>query len=109
MSDIFISYEKSDRPTAEMLAQRLVGYGWSIFWDRTIIIGQDWHAKIEEELTNARCVVVLWSRTSVKSAFVRDEAQEAMRRRVLVPVLIGDVEPLSAPLLNCKNAASSIA
>jgi hypothetical protein len=95
MSDIFISYEKSDRRTAEMLAQKLVGYGWTTFWDRTIIAGQDWHAKIEEELTDARCVIVLWSRASIKSPFVRDEAREAMRLGVFVPVLIEDIE---APL-----------
>jgi hypothetical protein len=93
MSDIFISYEKSDRPTAEMLAQRLRGRGWTTFWDRTILIGQDWHEKIEEELSKARCVIVLWSRASIKSGWVRDEAREAINRGVCVPVLIGNIQP----------------
>src|SRR5215469_13897924 len=95
MSDSFISYEKLDRPTAEMLAQKLLGYGWTTFWDRTIIIGQDWHERIEQELTSARCVVVLWSRASIKSGWVRDEAREAIRRGVCVPILIDNIE---APL-----------
>jgi hypothetical protein len=47
---------------------------------------------IEEALDSARCVVVLWSKASVASQWVKTEAAEAMRRKILVPVLIEDVK-----------------
>ena len=46
---------------------------------------------IEEALANAKCVIVLWSRESVQSEWVKAEASEAAKRRVLVPILADDV------------------
>jgi TPR repeat protein len=93
MSEIFISYAREDQPWAEMIAQHLEARGWSIFWDRTIPIGKTWRDTIGGELDNARCVIVLWSKISIKSGWVHDEADEAKRRGVLVPVLIENVQP----------------
>ena len=47
---------------------------------------------IEEALDSAQCVVVLWSHASVASSWVKTEAAEAMRRKILVPALIEDVK-----------------
>jgi hypothetical protein len=93
MSDIFISYAHEDRPRAELLAQTLEGCGWSTFWDRTIPSGKTWREIIETELNGARCVIVLWSKSSIGSGWVLEEADDANRRGVLVPVLIEDVQP----------------
>ena len=93
MSDIFISYAREDQQRAEMLAQLLGGRGWSIFWDRTIPIGKTWRETIGSELDDACCIIVLWSKISIKSAWVQDEADEAKRRGVLVPILIENVQP----------------
>jgi hypothetical protein len=91
--DIFISYAHEDRPRAQMLAQTLEFHGWSIFWDRRIPIGKTWRDTIGKELSDARCVIVLWSRSSIKSDWVHEEAEDARRRGILVPVLIEDVIP----------------
>src|SRR5262249_12507050 len=93
MSEIFISYAREDRPRAEMLAQTLEGHGWSTFWDRTIPIGKTWRETIGRELNGARCVIVLWSKTSIESGWVQEEADDAKRRGVLVPILIENVLP----------------
>ena len=50
---------------------------------------------IEDAIEAARCVVVLWSRASVESEWVRSEASEGKRRGILVPGLL---EPVDAPL-----------
>jgi hypothetical protein len=47
---------------------------------------------VEEALRAARCVVVLWSKASVASDWVKTEAAEAAQKRALVPVLIQDAE-----------------
>jgi TIR domain/Sel1 repeat len=93
MTDIFISYAHEDRPRAQVLAQTLEGQRWSIFWDRTIPIGKTWRDTIGKELGNARCVIVLWSKTSIESGWVQEEADDAKRRGILVPVLIENAQP----------------
>jgi tetratricopeptide (TPR) repeat protein len=93
MSDIFISYAHEDRSRAQMLAATLEGHGWSIFWDRTIPIGKTWRETIGRALNDARCVIVLWSKTSIESGWVQEEADDAKRRGVLVPILIENVQP----------------
>lgn len=89
--DIFISYERSDRPRAGAIANALEGQGWSVWWDRKLSGGERFDRIIQRELDTARCVVVLWSSTSIDSDWVRDEAAEGLKRSVLIPARIDDV------------------
>ena len=91
--DIFLSYAREDQDKAEALAHLLRRHSWSIFWDRTIPPGKTWDELIEKALSNAKVVIVLWSPSSVESAWVRAEAEEAAHRGVLVPVMIDEVRP----------------
>jgi len=84
MADIFISYARADRTRAERLAQALATAGW---WDREIPPGRSFDEVIEEALSNARCVIVIWSEVSVRSEWVKTEAADAAQRRILVPIL----------------------
>ncbi|HET9384908.1 MAG TPA: TIR domain-containing protein [Gemmatimonadales bacterium] len=91
MAEIFISYARADRGRAETLAQALGQQGFSVWWDREIPPGRTFDEVIEEALADAKCVVVLWSRESVKSEWVKTEAAEAAKRRILVPILADEV------------------
>jgi|GEM_PF-1551540 len=93
MADVFISYSREDRECAELLARALSERGWVVWWDRHINVGRSFSETIERELDRARCVVVLWSRHSVQSEWVQNEAAEAAGRKALVPVRIDDVRP----------------
>ena len=55
--------------------------------------GKTFDQVIAEALADARCVVVVWSRDSVASSWVREEADEGRKRGVLIPVLIDQVKP----------------
>jgi hypothetical protein len=107
MSDIFISYERSDLPMAKMLAQRLGSQGWTTFWDRKIRAGSNWRKTIGKELDSARCVVVLWSKASLESDWVHNEADDARRRAILVPILIEDIQaPIGFRHIQAENLAN---
>ena len=58
--------------------------------------GPTWSSLIEEKLTAAKAVVVVWSRTSVQSEWVKAEAMAARDRGILVPVRI-DAAPIPLP------------
>src|SRR5262245_62607998 len=91
MADVFISYASEDRARARALAEALAGYGWSVWWDRNIPLGKSFDEVIEQALAQARCVIVLWSRVSVASEWVRNEASEAKRRGILVTVFLEEI------------------
>ena len=55
--------------------------------------GPSFRRIIAQELDNAKCVVVLWSHQSIDSDWVCEEADEALRRAVLVPALLDPVRP----------------
>jgi hypothetical protein len=92
MSDIFISYARADKEKAELLANAFSRKGWSVWWDREIPPGKSFDETIEKALSSARSVVVLWSRTSVASRWVKTEAAEGAERGILVPALIDNVK-----------------
>ena len=95
MADVFLSYASEDRPRAQQLASGLAAKGWSVWWDRTIVPGATFRIEIAQQIATARCVLVLWSRHSIASNFVLDEADEARQRNALVQAL---VEPVKPPL-----------
>jgi TIR domain-containing protein/reverse transcriptase-like protein len=93
MHDIFLSYSRSDWPTAQRLAEALERRGWSVFWDFVIGPGDDFERRIKKEAQAAGCVVALWSRQSVQSEWVLREAGIGRRRKRLLPVLIERIQP----------------
>ena len=92
MNDIFLSYARQDIEVAKRLANALAGEKWSVWWDRKILAGTTWREVLEAALENSRCIVVLWSSSSVASHFVIEEADFGRTRGVLCPVLIEAVE-----------------
>src|SRR3954451_11425817 len=104
MSDIFMSYSSADLDRVKLLVKALQGRGWSVWWDHSIPPGKTWDQVIEAALAEAKCVVVVWSTTAVVSEWVRAEAEEAKRRRILVPVLLDQVEiPLGFRWIQAAN------
>lgn len=104
MSDIFFSYSSLDRERARIIAELLKKQGWSVWWDREIPIGERFEDVIERELDAAKCEIVLWSKDSVISKWVKTEASEGEARNILVPILLDDVKiPLAFRQIQTAN------
>jgi hypothetical protein len=110
MSDIFISYAREDETRARELADALTRLGWSVWYDRALIPSEEFDERIEQELDAASCVVVIWSRASIKSRWVRAEAEAADNQGKLVPVAFdfGIVPPLRFRQLNYVKLSSPV-
>lgn len=91
--DIFLSHQRSDAEKARMLADAFQREGLSVWWDHRIPPGKTWAEVIESSIKRSRCVVVLWSKTSVNSKWVKKEARFAEKRACLIPILIDAVDP----------------
>jgi tetratricopeptide (TPR) repeat protein len=95
MAKIFLSYDREDDARARPIAILLERAGHSVWWDRQIKGGGEFGAEIEAALNAADKIIVLWSRQSIKSAWVRDEASVGRDTGRLVPVTIdGTPAPL---------------
>jgi hypothetical protein len=104
MTDVFISYASADRDRARAIAKLLSDNGWSVWWNRSIPPGKSYDEVIEAALDSAKCVIVLWSKKSAASEWVKNEAAEGARRKILVPILIEDVRiPLEFRRIQAAN------
>jgi len=93
VASIFISYAHTDRARAEQFAALFAAAGWSVWWDREITGGSHFDKATEEAIAAAKVIVVLWSRASVASHWVRAEAAWALAKDKLLSVKIDDVDP----------------
>lgn len=90
---VFISYASADRARVEPLAAALRQAGYDPWWDTAIEGGAAFARAIETALGEARAVVVGWSKASIESDWVRDEAAWARDHHRLVPLSFDGTEP----------------
>ena len=90
---VFVSYAHEDKPRAREVVRALEAAGFTVWWDSLIGAGAAYAIETEQALERATTVVVLWSRHSIGSHWVRDEAGLARDRSRLVPVALDGVEP----------------
>ncbi len=95
MADVFISYKSERRPAAKHLAVIIEAHGFSVWFDYGLVPGKNFGRRIEEEIRQAKAVVVLWCALSVESEWVQDEADLAKKLGRFVPARI---EPCDPPL-----------
>jgi TolB-like protein len=94
--DIFLSYSREDHAVAARIAAALQQEGLDVWWDQALNAGDAYDRVTEQALESARAVVVLWSKHSVESRWVRAEATTADRLGTFVPVMI---EPCKRPIM----------
>ena len=107
MSDVFLSYKREDAESARRIVDAMRESGISVWWDDGITPRQAWDEEIEQALSAASTVVVLWSSRSVSSEWVRTEAHYGKDRGKLVPALIEACTiPIAFTLTQTVNLSS---
>jgi diguanylate cyclase (GGDEF)-like protein len=90
MYRLFISYTRDDREWVGKLAQALSAAwtDWAVWLDWYMEGGQNIDRAIDAALTEAHCVLVVWSKKSIESRWVRDEADAAVLSGKLLPIFM---------------------
>lgn len=92
---VFLSYSRADQKRALPVIKALEAAGLQVWWDGLLEGGDTFLPTTEAALEGADAVVVLWSKISVESNWVRDEATRGRDRQCLVPLTIdGTMPPL---------------
>lgn len=93
MARLFLSYARDDTALATMLVHALERGGHEVWWDALIEGGTRYSRSIDEALNAADAVIVLWSKRSIDSDWVRDEAAIGRDRHRLVPLTLDGSSP----------------
>ena len=94
MPDVFISYKREDqedRGRVTPIARGLEAAGYEVFYDVQVPPGSSWESFLKDKIEAAGCVIVLWSRASVESDWVKEEAELAKNAGKLVPAFVDHV------------------
>jgi TolB-like protein/tetratricopeptide (TPR) repeat protein len=90
---LFLSYARADEASARRLAAALEHAGYIVWWDALIEGGAAFGRSIAQALETADAVLVLWSKTSVESDWVKDEAAQGRERHRLIPLSLDGTHP----------------
>lgn len=96
VTDIFLSYNREDQTRAKVFAEAFEAQSFKVWWDVGLRTGEAYDQVTEKALKTAKAVIVLWSKKSVESRWVRAEATLADRNKTLVPCMI---EPCERPIM----------
>ena len=107
MSDVFVSYARSDEPQAKRVAEALRSLGYHVWRDDELPAHRPYSEVIEERLKSAKAVVVLWSAEAVKSQWVRAEADAARSAGTLIQALLdGNMPPMPFNQIQCADLSA---
>ena len=99
MTDVFISYRRSERDRCELIANRLRELGLTVWFDAELEGGQHFPDVIDEKVHEAKAVVVLWSKAATASQWVKAEASIGLADGKLVSATLEHVR-LPVPFNN---------
>lgn len=104
MTDVFISYARKTATQAKAAARALEAGGYSVWFDEHLPAHRAYSEVIEEELANAKAVLVIWSADAVNSEWVRSEAGRGRRLKKLVQLKVEKTAlPMPFDQIHCAD------
>lgn len=109
MDKIFLSYARTDYPLAKLVAESLTDDGWQVWWDADLRSGERFPDTIRDQISDASLVVVLWSKASAQSDWVRAEADLSRKQGKLMQFSIESAEiPLPFSQLHVIDLSAAL-
>ncbi len=97
---IFISYSEFDKEIAEIIANQLLKDGHKVFYDRlSLKLGENLIRKIDEGLSDANVILVIYSRKSSSSKWAQRELESVIlndlskEKKRIIPISIDGALP----------------
>jgi adenylate cyclase len=104
VADVFISYAREDEAVARRLAKALRTAGFDIWWDADLPAHRAYSEVIERNLSEAKAVIVLWSKSATQSQWVRAEADYARNAGKLVQARVDrSIPPIPFNQFQCAE------
>ncbi len=104
MSDVFISYARSNAAEANAAAEALRAAGYSVWLDEDLPAHRPYAREIEAQLKAAKAALVIWSEYAVESEWVLSEANRAREDKKLVQVSVDGVRlPMPFDQIQCAD------
>jgi len=104
LADVFVSYARPDEPQSKRVADALHDAGYCVWRDDELPAHRAYADVIQERLTSAGAVVVLWSAEAAKSQWVRAEADAARTLGTLVQATLdGSIPPIPFNQIQCAH------
>lgn len=108
MADIFLSYARPNARAANSIAEALSARGYSVWFDAELPAHRSYAEVIEEQLEAASAVIVLWSKDSIGSQWVRSEANRARETGRLVQARVDDARlPMPFDQIQCADLSGA--
>lgn len=92
-TNVFVSYSRQDRDVVLPIIKALENSGLTVWWDGLLEAGTVFLQTTEQALQQADAVLVIWTKTSINSNWVRDEATVGRDTGRLVPITIDGSPP----------------
>jgi adenylate cyclase len=68
---VFISFKSEERNEAYRFSEALKSAGYQVWWAENLQCGQEWHGEIDKAIEDAGAIIVLWSKNSYVSPWVK--------------------------------------
>lgn len=95
MTQIFISYARTNEDNAKKIIQALQQRGYDIWYDGFIHGGKHWTKELEQQLRGSSLVLLILTQQSIQSDWVRNEILVAQDEDIpIIPLRFDNFEPL---------------
>lgn len=98
MTDVFLSYKRSERAEVERLATALRGLGLDVWFDASLSAGEAFSDEIDRQVRAARVVLVCWSPQAATSQWVKAEAQIGFTKQNLISTYVAGHDGFEPPV-----------
>jgi signal recognition particle receptor subunit beta len=102
-ADVFLSYSNKDGAQIQDIADELEGRQLSVWYDQGLIAGQPYREVLRQRIENVKAVVVLWTENSIRSKWVKAEADLADRQNKLICLRDPALEATRIPMPFAAN------